>query len=354
MTFPTLFDFQGQGPSRFPVAFRPRCRIHCATRALAAQDHLPAYLDDGKTPVSLQDYLLDIAPPLDGRRRIGVLGGSVDFTGAPYYAAMAALRVGAELLYLCTAEEATGPIKAYSPELMVSEVYRWSSISSEDPGVVQKEIDRMVSKMEALLPRFHALAIGPGLGRETWHCHLAGLFRLILDDRVLKAVARIIELAKARELPLVIDADGLWLIERLPELVAGYSRAVLTPNAAEFRRLCQATLLQLCEKLAGPVVIQKGAVDQMARPGSEVLSCREEGAPRRPGGLGDFLAGSLAVLVGWAAARRRDPMIACQCACMLVRRACKIAFEKKKRSMVAPDVLDEVGLAFEELCPSKM
>lgn len=28
--------------------------------------------------------------------------------GAPYYAGMAALRVGAELLYLCTAEEATG------------------------------------------------------------------------------------------------------------------------------------------------------------------------------------------------------------------------------------------------------
>ena len=30
----------------------------------------------------------------------------------------------------------------------------------------------------------------------------------------------------------------------------------------------------------------------------------------------------------------------------------QVAYDKKKRSMVAPDVLDEVGQVFEELCPS--
>lgn len=352
MTFPTLFNFGDAtaGPERFPVSFRPKCRIWCSSRSLALQDYLPSYLDDGKTPKTLQDFLLDIAPPLDGRSykgqsgRIGLLGGSVDFAGAPYYAGMAALRVGAELLYLCTAEEATGPIKSYSPELMVSEVYRWAKISDDDPGVVLEEQNRMVAKMEALLPRFHALVIGCGLGR---------------DMRVLNATARVIEMAKERRLPLVLDADALWLVERQPEVVAGYEQAVLTPNAAEFRRLCQAlgaqdmTLPQLCEKLKGPIVLQKGAVDRICRPGQvEPLSCSEPGAPRRPGGLGDFLAGSLAVLLGWAVARRRDPIFACQAASMLVRRACKVAYDHKKRSMVAPDVLDEVGGAFEELCPS--
>merc|ERR1719198_1742453 len=106
------------------------------------------------TPLSITDFLLHIVPPLDGHSykgssgRIGVLGGSVDFAGAPYYAGMAALRVGAELLYLCTALEATGPIKCYSPELMVSEVYRWSHMSSEDAQVVAAEQERMVNKME--------------------------------------------------------------------------------------------------------------------------------------------------------------------------------------------------------------
>ena len=37
--------------------------------------------------------------------------------------------------------------------------------------------------------------------------------------------------ARARELPLVIDADGLWLINQRPELVRGYRGAVLTPTA---------------------------------------------------------------------------------------------------------------------------
>jgi NAD(P)H-hydrate repair Nnr-like enzyme with NAD(P)H-hydrate dehydratase domain len=36
---------------------------------------------------------------------------------------MAALRTGAELLYLFTADEATTAIKSYSPDLMVAPVY---------------------------------------------------------------------------------------------------------------------------------------------------------------------------------------------------------------------------------------
>eukprot|EP00746_Dinoflagellata_sp_MGD_P073875 gnl/MRDRNA2_/MRDRNA2_299191_c0_seq1.p1 gnl/MRDRNA2_/MRDRNA2_299191_c0~~gnl/MRDRNA2_/MRDRNA2_299191_c0_seq1.p1 ORF type:complete len:296 (+),score=50.26 gnl/MRDRNA2_/MRDRNA2_299191_c0_seq1:105-890(+) len=257
---------------------------------------------------------------------------------------MAALRVGCELLYLCTAEEATGPIKGYSPELMVSEVYRWSRISSGDAEAVSREQDRFVSKMEALLPRFHALTIGPGLGR---------------DDNVLAAVARVIELCRGKDLPLVIDADGLWLIERRPELVKGYKSAVLTPNAAEYRRLGKAIthdesidLPSLCNALQGPIVIQKGAIDRICAPNmTNPVECTEEGAPKRPGGLGDFLSGSLAVLLAWAGMRRQDKVMACQAACTLVRQACKAAFAKRKRSMTAPDVLEEVGDTFEKLCP---
>jgi len=45
--------------------------------------------------------LKSIAPPLDftthkgSSGRIGILGGSVDYTGAPFYSSMAALRTGA-------------------------------------------------------------------------------------------------------------------------------------------------------------------------------------------------------------------------------------------------------------------
>jgi ATP-dependent NAD(P)H-hydrate dehydratase len=44
---------------------------------------------------------------------IGVIGGSKDYTGAPYYAGMAALRTGAELVYLFTERGAATAIKTY-------------------------------------------------------------------------------------------------------------------------------------------------------------------------------------------------------------------------------------------------
>lgn len=53
-------------------------------------------------------FLCAIAPPLDFKAhkgqsgRIGILGGSKDYTGAPFYAAMASLRVGADLAYVLT------------------------------------------------------------------------------------------------------------------------------------------------------------------------------------------------------------------------------------------------------------
>jgi hypothetical protein len=55
--------------------------------------------------------------------RVGVLGGSARYTGAPYYAAMAALKSGSDLAFVFCAQEAALPIKCYSPELMVAPVY---------------------------------------------------------------------------------------------------------------------------------------------------------------------------------------------------------------------------------------
>lgn len=48
-----------------------------------------------------------------------MFGGSEDYTGAPYFASMSALRTGADLAFVFTAEEAAPALKAYSPELMV-------------------------------------------------------------------------------------------------------------------------------------------------------------------------------------------------------------------------------------------
>jgi ATP-dependent NAD(P)H-hydrate dehydratase len=76
-----------------------------------------------------------------------------------------------------------------------------------------------------LLPRLHVLVVGPGLSR---------------DKCMLEAARHAIQEAKKRNMPIVIDADGLYLIQHQPDVIHGYTKAVLTPNIAEFKRLCQA------------------------------------------------------------------------------------------------------------------
>lgn len=79
----------------------------------------------------------------------------------------------------------------------------------------------------SLLPRLHVLIIGPGLGRSP-SMQLAA--RVALTE------------ARKKGVWVVIDADGLWLVQSDPSVVKGYEKAVLTPNVVEFARLCEAVV----------------------------------------------------------------------------------------------------------------
>ena len=46
-----------------------------------------------------------------------------------------------------------------------------------------------------------------------------------------------LQIAQERGMFLVLDADGLFMINEDPSLIKGYNRAVLTPNVVEFKRL---------------------------------------------------------------------------------------------------------------------
>ncbi|PNI38252.1 NAXD isoform 1, partial [Pan troglodytes] len=230
----------------------------------------------------------NIIPPLSSTKhkgqdgRIGVVGGCQEYTGAPYFAAISALKVGADLSHVFCASAAAPVIKAYSPELIVHPVL-------DSPNAVRE--------VEKWLPRLHALVVGPGLGR---------------DDALLRNVQGILEASKARDIPVVIDADGLWLVAQQPALIHGYRKAVLTPNHMEFSRLYDAVLrgpmdsddshgsvLRLSQALGNVTVVQKGERDILSN-GQQVLVCSQEGSSRRCGGQGDLLSGSLGVLVHWA------------------------------------------------------
>jgi len=76
-----------------------------------------------------------------------------------------------------------------------------------------------------VLPRVHSLLIGPGLGRHPL---------------VLEVAAQVVLQCRARKIPMVIDADGLFLVAQRPDLVAGCRHLILTPNGPEFYRLLTA------------------------------------------------------------------------------------------------------------------
>jgi ATP-dependent NAD(P)H-hydrate dehydratase len=48
-----------------------------------------------------------------------------------------------------------------------------------------------------------------------------------------------IKLARENNVYIVIDADGLFLVQTDPSVVKGYKRVILTPNVVEFGRLVE-------------------------------------------------------------------------------------------------------------------
>ena len=304
---------------------------------------------------ALQKVILPLSP--DSHKgssgRVAILGGSPRYTGAPYYAAMASLKAGADLAYVLTAQEAALPIKCYSPELMVAPVYTAAKMdelvqsNQQESPQADKLVQDMVQQVTAAMERLHCMVIGPGLGR----CPL-----------VFRAVAQIIQVAKKQGLYLVFDADSLYMLAQ-PEykhLLQGYSKAILTPNAVEYKRLFpEEEKEESLKNFESVIILKKGAEDEIfvvgdtaAAPGaaSQQWTCTEPGGLKRSGGIGDILSGTVGTLAAWHSilqqrgeACESDLPLACWTACCFVKRSTRVAFQSHGRSMTAPDVLAELG-----------
>lgn len=102
----------------------------------------------------------------------------------------------------------------------------------------------ITSLLEALLPRLHVLVVGPGLGRET---HMQAFARLA------------IQMARENGLYLVLDADALLVVQEDPEIIRGYRKAIITPNVAEFAKICDS--LVRCFSFLFPTFVDIGLLE---------------------------------------------------------------------------------------------
>jgi NAD(P)H-hydrate epimerase len=191
-----------------------------------------------------------------------VIGGDSGMGGAPLMSALAAIRCGAGLVSVATHPAHASQLVGLHPELMIR-------------GVADEEA------LQPLLEAASVIAIGPGLGKSQW------------GQTMLAA-------ALASEVPLVVDADGLNLLAKLPRARGNW---VLTPHPGEAERLLGEPLpdrfnaaASLQQKYGG-VVVLKGAGTLVAEAG-QISLCPYGNPGMSTAGMGDVLSGVIAGLLG--------------------------------------------------------
>lgn len=237
-----------------------------------------------------------------------VVGGNTNMSGAAALAAKAALRSGAGLVSVFTRPEHQAIINISCPEVMVS---------SGDG-----QIDA------SLLDRATHIAIGPGLGADSW---------------ARQCLQQCIQSGKQ----LVVDADALNLIaeDKLCLLTGG----VLTPHPGEAARLLNtdttsinldrfAAIKQLYLNYASATdstVILKGS-GSLVFNGSKLSVCPYGNPAMATAGMGDVLTGVIAALM----AQGLSNQAAAEMAVVAHAMAGDLAAMGRSRGILASDVIE--------------
>ncbi|MEM4036156.1 MAG: NAD(P)H-hydrate dehydratase [Fervidicoccaceae archaeon] len=270
---------------------------------------------------------LVLRKPKDAKKgdggRVLVLGGSVEYVGAPALAAMAALRTGADLVFVGVPEIVRPVVASFSPNIITFSVGR--DYLSPDH----------LDKVMEFVKKSDSIVLGPGmsLNRETEE------FVTVFLEKAWKA---------SGAPPLVVDADALKVAARLrPKL--GW-RAVLTPHRGELRVLSEGyglpsdlpqerTVIELSTR-SESVVLLKAPVDVICK--GEKCMRNSTGTPAMStGGTGDVLSGIVAALVK----RTRDIFEAAFIAAYVNGRAGEMATRRLGEGISATDLLDSIPVA---------
>ncbi|ORE05718.1 carbohydrate kinase [Rhizopus microsporus var. microsporus] len=206
--------------------------------------------------------------------RVGVVGGSEDYTGAPYFSAIASMKVGVDLCHVFCEPGAGTVIKENTEnkrtaiDLIVHPYMRTKEkVDSKDASL--KDI---VDRVSSVFSRLHVLVVGPGLSR---------------DELMLDSAKELIYKAREKDMAIVIDADGLYLVQQHPE-------TNINAKAHPKDEVAQ----QLSKAFGGVTIVQKGSEDYIAN-ADQVLKCDAEGGLKRMGGQGDILTGIIAAFLAW-------------------------------------------------------
>jgi len=247
--------------------------------------------------------------------RIGVVAGSKGFVGAALMTAHGALRAGAGLVEVFVSEEVYPIVAAAAPsEAMVKPVRSYRDL-------LEEKID--------------IWAVGPGLGKSR--------------------ASEVLRLIERAEQPMVVDADGLNILaEKIDTLKHCRGPRLVTPHPGEIKRLFDpgrmsraGTARNFCEQF--PVTLLFKGSRTIVAERDRALSFNTTGNPgMASGGMGDVLTGVCAGLLG----RKLSLYDAARLGAWVCGRAAEMAIfisGASEESLLASDVLDHLGDAFNEL-----
>ena len=305
-------------------------------KKLSTEEYRAQFPDRGTGPVDITEVLLpekeDLVLPrrnIDTHKysygRALIVAGSVGFSGAPVLAANACERSGAGLtslmvpdgLYTIAASRCDGAVVTPLP--------------SEGGFASSAALDTILPALK----RANACAVGPGFGTGE------------NSAEILAAVIR------EAECPLVLDADALTILGRMPDLFDDCrAQLILTPHEGEFRRIGGileegrlAAVLRFGKAHPNVILLLKGYGTLICK--GDIVSVNPTGnAAMAKGGSGDVLCGILCALL----AQGFDSLSAARRAAWLHGRAGDLACEETGEYSLAPsDLIRTLPKAFMEL-----
>jgi len=269
-----------------------------------------------------------------------IAAGSRGYSGAAALSANAAMRSGAGLVTVATPASAQPLVASGSiPEVMTA------ALAETDRGAVSDEaVDHF---LKLATKKGTVVAVGPGLTSD--------------DERTRRFV---LQIAKRRSTPCVIDADGLNCLAPWPEDLRGSPEhpLVLTPHPGEMTRLIGGAEIKdrvaVAREFATAhhvILLLKGSRSIVAAPDGRVFVNPTGNPGLGTAGSGDTLTGLISGFLAQAFATlqdKADPLAAVIAALYVGGLAGDFAARKfGMRTMVASDIREHFSEAIRFLDP---
>ncbi|MCS4542477.1 MAG: NAD(P)H-hydrate dehydratase [Euryarchaeota archaeon] len=256
-----------------------------------------------------------------------IIGGSIDYVGAPALTALGALRAGVDLAIVAAPEKVAWAINAISPDI----------ITRKMPGDILSR--GALPKLLDSIKKSTAVVIGPGLGT---------------DPKTFEVVLEVFEAVKELKLPLLVDADAIKALASKPTALAG-APCVVTPHSGEFRILTGVTLplelesrIKIVKEQAKKLEITfllKANKDIIADPAGRVKINLTGNPGMTVGGTGDVLAG----VVGAFLSQGIEPFRAAVAGAFINGLAGDMCAKEHGYQLIASDLLLKIPIIIRDL-----